>query len=266
LSDLPGSGRATEHAPGSFCLVGLATSDRDAASAFYAELFGWDAANVGTGEGGGFALLRREGVDVAVLYRQTPQARAAGVAPHWTVFVSVEDAYATAALAGELGGAAMFRDPFDVLDEGRVAALRDPMGATVSLWQPRSRTGAGIIGDVGAWCWTELTTTDVGRSRSFYRELLGWHYGSDGSGQMTIWTAGGRQGGIRAQERAERGVPPRWLPYFGVESVAGAQGRAEQAGGRVREPCRNGKFGRVAVLADPQGAEFGVLEAVAIHA
>ena len=104
------------------------------------------------GEAGTYTILRRGGKEVAILYRQTPQARAAGASPHWTSYVSVEDADATAAQVGELGGAAVFRQSFDVLDAGRVAAIRDPTGAIVSLWQPRSLIGAALVNDVGAWC------------------------------------------------------------------------------------------------------------------
>jgi uncharacterized protein len=260
LSDVSSPALHTEYRPGRFCWVGLATSDPAAASSFYTWLFGWDAEALSAAEAGGYTLLRRQGRNVAILYRQTPQARAAGAAPHWSVFVSVEDADVTAALAGALGGAAVFREPFDVLDDGRVAAIRDPMGAIVSLWQPRSRAGAELVDHVGALCWNELTTTHVARSKSFYRALFGWHYGTDGSGYMTIWAGSRRQGGIRGPAGRPPGGPPRWLPYFGVESVDRTVRAAEHAGGRVREPAAEGALGRFAVLADPQGAELGVLE------
>jgi predicted enzyme related to lactoylglutathione lyase len=119
-------GERTRYEPGTFCWVGLATSDPAAATAFYTSLFGWEADELPAGEAGTFTILRQGGNDVAILYRQQPQARAAGAPPHWTSYISVEDADATAARASELGGAAVFRAPFDVLDAGRVAAIRDP--------------------------------------------------------------------------------------------------------------------------------------------
>src|SRR6266516_273607 len=134
-------GERTGYEPGTLCWVGLATSDPVGAKAFYTSLFSWQAEDLGAGAVGAFTLLRHGGQDVAVLYRQMPEARAAGAPPHWTSYISVEDADATAARANELGGAAVFREPFDV-PGGRVAAIADPAGATVSLWQPRSRIGA----------------------------------------------------------------------------------------------------------------------------
>jgi hypothetical protein len=112
--------------------------------------------------------------EVAILYRQQPAARAANAPPHWTSYIPVEDADATAARANGLGGAAVFRAPFDVLDAGRVAAIQDPTRAIVSLWQPRSRIGATLVNDTGALCWNEPATTGVARGESFFAALLGW--------------------------------------------------------------------------------------------
>src|SRR5215208_2609441 len=187
----------TRYAPGTFCWVGLATSDPVVASSFYGSLFGWEGEDLSAGAAGSFTMLRLGGKDVAILYRQMPEARAAGAPPHWTSFISVEDADATAARANELGGAAVFREPFDVLDAGRVAAIRDPTGAIVSLWQPRSRIGAALVNDVGALCWNELATTDVERAKTFFSDLLGWAYEPAEGGSTTIRKAGHRNGAIR---------------------------------------------------------------------
>jgi uncharacterized protein len=241
----------TRYEPGDFCLVGLATSDPAAAGAFYASLFGWEVDDAGSG----FALLRLGGRAVAVLYRQTPEARAAGAPPHWTSFVSVEDADATASRAGELGGAAVFREPFDVLDEGRVAAIRDSTGAMVSLWEPGTRLGAELVNDIGAWSWNELATTEVDGARSFYADLLGWTYEAAEAGYVVVVNAGHRNGGIREQSESERGTPPVWVPYFTVASAHDAARRADEAGGHTLVAR-----GRQALVADPQDAAFWVIE------
>lgn len=250
----------TFYAPGAFCWVGLATSDPAAATTFYATLFGWQAEELSAGVAGSYTLLRRNGKEVAILYRQTPEARAALAPPHWTSFISVEDAEATAARAGELGGKAVFRTPFDVVDHGRVAAVQDPIGATVSLWEPRSKVGAALANDVGALSWTELVTPDVVRARCFYRDLLEWRYEMDATGYTTIRSAGRPTGGMRQQTEQEHGDPPSWRPYFGVESADDAVRRAEQAGGRTLAPARETTIGRSALVADPQGAAFALIE------
>jgi uncharacterized protein len=252
-------GEPTEYEPGAFCWVGLATSDPVGAKAFYARLFGWTSDEPAAGDPGAYTILRRNGREVAILYRQTAEARAAGAPPHWTSFVSVADADATAARAGKLGGAAVFREPFDVRGEGRVAAIRDPSGAMLSLWQPRARAGAALVNDVGAFCWNELVTPDVNRCRSFYGDLFGWRYRS-GDGDTIIENAGRLVGSMREPTGQDRGVSPDWLPYLGVEHADDAARRAEQSGGHRVTPTSEAPIGRFAVLADPQGAVFAVRE------
>src|SRR5512132_540753 len=112
-------GERKRYDPGTFCWVGLATSDVAAAKAFYTSLFGWQEEDLDAGVAGVYTVLRRSGKAVAIVYRQQPEARAAGAPPHWTSYISVEDADATAARAAQLGGAAVLREPFDVLDAGR---------------------------------------------------------------------------------------------------------------------------------------------------
>ena len=253
-------GERTRYDPGTFCWVGLATSDVAAARAFYGSLFGWQAEDLDAGAAGAYTILRHGGKEVAILYRQQPEARAAGAPPHWTSYISVEDADATAAWANELGGAAVFRAPFDVLDAGRVAAIRDPTGAIVSLWQPRSRIGATLVNDTGALCWNELATADVERAKSFFGELLSWEYETDDSGYVSVKNAGSLNGGMREQSEQEQRVRPTWLPYFTVESAEEAACQAAQLGGRRLLPTTESRRGRYAVIADPQGAPFAVFE------
>src|SRR5918994_5400196 len=253
-------GERTRYEPGTFCWVGLATSDPAGAQAFYTSPFGWQAEDLPAGAAGTFTLLRRGAREVAILYRQTPQARAAGAPPHWTSYISVADADRTAAGADELGGGAVFRESFDVLDAGRVAAIRDPTGAIVSLWQPRSLIGAALVNDVGAWCWNELATTDVERAKEFFGGLLGWEYETDESGYISIKSAGSLNGGMRKQTERERGNPSEWSPYFTVENVDDAARQADRVGGRRLLPTTEIHMGRFARIADPQGATFAVFE------
>ena len=253
-------GERTSYEPGTFCWVGLATSDPARAKAFYTSLFGWETEDLAAAAAGTYTALRRHGKDVAILYRQMPEARAAGAPPHWTSYISVEDADATAARADALGGAAVFGTPFDVLDAGRVAAIRDPTGAILSLWQPRSQIGAKLVNDIGALCWNELATSDVQRAKAFFGELLGWQYRTAHHGYTTIRNAGRLNGGMREQTEQEDRLGPNWLPYFRVEKADDAARRAEEAGGRSLAQTSAFPFGRTAVMADPLGAPFAVYE------
>jgi uncharacterized protein len=113
---------------------------------------------------------------------------------------------------------------------------------------------------VGALFWNELATTDIERAQSFFGELLGWEHETDESGYTLIRNAGSLNGGMREQTEQERGLEPNWLPYFTVEGADDAARHAEQAGGRTLVPTTDISFGRIAVIADPQGAAFAVFK------
>jgi predicted enzyme related to lactoylglutathione lyase len=253
-------GERAGYEPGTFCWAGLATSDPAEAEGFYTRLLGWEAQALSAGPAGTYRLMRRGDRDVAIVYRQTAQARAAHAQPHWTSYISVTDADATATRAGELGGAAVFRHPFDVADAGRVAAIRDPTGAIVSLWQPRATPGAAVVNDVGALCWNELATTDVERARTFFSELLGWRYHTDDAGYTTITNAGHRNGAIRRLGDHERAIHPDWLAYFTVDNIERAARHAERLGGRRLGPTTRTANGRFALIADAQHAPLAIFE------
>ena len=62
-------------------------------------------------------------------------------------------------------------------------------------------------------------------------------------------------------EPAETAAPAgSWIPYFGVEKAEGAHQKAEQRGGRTLAAPTDSPTGRTALLADPQGATFALLE------
>ena len=63
----------------------------------------------------------------------------AGVPSNWVIYFGVEDAYATAAKAVELGGTAL-RTPEDT-PHGRNATLADPHGAIFIINQALPREG-----------------------------------------------------------------------------------------------------------------------------
>jgi uncharacterized protein len=253
----PGSGMAYE--PGAFCWVGLATSDLVNATAFYARLFSWRSEELPAGGFGAYRSLRRGDKEVAILYRQTREARAVQAPPHWTPLVLVVDAEASSLRVKELGGS-ILRDPLDLADAGRVAAVRDPLGGILSLWEAHAHAGAELTDDVGGLCWHELVTPDVERAKSFYGPLFGWQFAADSSGLATIINVGSHIGTMREQRQRQGALARSWISYFAVESARDAADTAEQNGGQIATEPADGPRGRTARLADPQGATFAVLE------
>ncbi len=162
----------TQHAAGAFCWVELATTDAADAKRFYAQVFGWQAHDVPLPDGGVYTMMKLNGRAAAALYGMDP-AQAAQAPPHWSSYVSVPDVKTCAARALELDGTVVV-EPFDVMEHGSMAVLRDPAGAMLSVWQPRVHIGVGVRDEPGALCWNELLTREAGAATAFYSALFGW--------------------------------------------------------------------------------------------
>ena len=250
-------GERTQYTPGTFCWTDLATTDQNAAKAFYAELFGWEADDMPAGEGVVYSMMRLGGRDAAAIAPQPQQQRDAGVPPVWNSYVSVESADASADRASELG-ATVHAPPFDVLDAGRMAVIQDPQGAFLLLWEPRRHFGAGIVNAPGALAWNELASPDLEASAAFYGGLFGWTISSledSPDPYMTIKNGDANNGGIR---ELTPGMPPHWLVYFGTDDVDEALTKAQDLGGaKLAGPIDIG-MGTIGVVQDPQGAVFAL--------
>ena len=95
-------GDRSEYAPGTFCWVDLATSEAEAAKAFYTGLFDWTATDVPTDAGPVYTMLAKAGKDVCALWQMGTEMRQQGIPPHWQSYVSVTSADGFAAKQGKL--------------------------------------------------------------------------------------------------------------------------------------------------------------------
>lgn len=253
--------RGTPAPIGRFCYHEVATSDVPGAQGFYGGLFGWTFEAVPSSLGG-YHLIRHQGELLGGMYAQSEAQAACG--SHWVAYVRVEDVDALAAKLPELGGEAL-AGPFDVAGVGRMLVFRDPAGAVLCLWQSAGQPGATIREEPGSVCWMELVTTDAEGARAFYGALLGWpHYISTGLGiAYTEFQHEGQSfAGMMAMDGPEwEGIPPHWTAYVQVEACdATAASTQELGGGILVPPTDIPTVGRFAVLRDPQGAAFAVLE------
>jgi predicted enzyme related to lactoylglutathione lyase len=248
-------GERESYAPGTFCWADLGTTDADAAKAFYTGVFGWEAVDQPAGEAGTYTTFKLDGRDIAALY-EMGEAERGSLMPHWSSYVSVEDVDTLAPTVLELGGEVLAH-PFDVMQSGRMTALKDPTGATVHLWQPREQIGAGRVNDAGCMVWNELATPDPARARDFFGRLLGWTVEPEESGYGVIKNNGALNGGIRPPQDGE---PTHWLVYFTVASLDDTIKTIRETGGSVIAGPMTTPVGRVAAVRDPQGAAFALFE------
>jgi predicted enzyme related to lactoylglutathione lyase len=261
-SERPMSVTAT-HAPGTFSWADLGTPDPASAKRFYTRLFGWTFDDRPIGGGEYYTMLQKDGKAVAALYAQQADERSAGIPPHWLSYITVESADRTTSRAAELGGTVL-APPFDVMEHGRMAVIQDPTGGVVALWEPRNHPGAGLLGEPGALCWNELCTREPARAGAFYADLLGWARETMPMPgfEYTVFKRGEQPaGGMMAIQPEWGAMPPHWEVYFAVSDCDGTAADAARLGGSVmKEPADIPGVGRFAVLRDPQGATFSVLQ------
>jgi predicted enzyme related to lactoylglutathione lyase len=176
-------------------------------------------------------------------------------------YVRVEDADATVAKARQVGGV-VHVEPMSVLDYGRMAVLADPTGAVFGIWQPGRNVGAGVVGEPGAMSWNELSTRDPEAAKSFYGDVFGWSFDEKEyeRGAYTIISLDEEGiGGVTDRVPAE--APAHWLVYFAVEDADATIEAARQRGGEVSVgPFDIAEVGRIAVIKDPWGAVFAVIQ------
>jgi len=243
--------------PGTPSWVDLSTPDKSASKAFYSALFGWEAEEQGP-EAGGYEMFAKAGKHVAGLTPTMSESQPAA----WTTYVSVENANATFDAAKKSGGNPIV-EPMDILDVGRMTMFSDPTGAVIAAWQPRIHKGAALANEPGAFCWNELQTRDVEAATTFYRDVFGWGAETSEMGDMkyTEWKRGEVSIGGMMEMPAE--IPPEapafWLVYFGVVDTDAAVARTKELGGVAFVEPTDIPAGRLAVVADPSGAGFGII-------
>jgi predicted enzyme related to lactoylglutathione lyase len=252
------------------CWVQTLQPDPRAALDFYGPLFGWEFAGPGPMPGdppGEYFVARLRGRDVAGIGSLPGGA----LAPAWSTFIRVDSADEAAARATDAGGS--LRDgPLDVPPAGRLAALVDPPGALVSVWEAGAREGAQLVNEPGAWAMSMLHTTDSGASQAFYGTVFGWEpepFDMAGAA-LTLWRLPGYVGGEPHQPVPQDVVavmiadePPgaghaHWSVDFWVDDADATAEHAARLGGTVVLGPFDAPGFRSAVLADPQGAAFSV--------
>jgi len=120
----------------------------------------------------------------------------------------------------------------------------------------------------GDYIWYELMTPDPEGSKAFYDAVVGWNIGKAEeayNGYRMIGADGGFAGGVLPlnAEMQQHGARPTWLGYIHVTDVDQSIKSIEQAGGKALMPATDiPNVGRIAMVADPQGAPFYVMKPI----
>jgi uncharacterized protein len=281
----------TEYLAGVPCLIDTEQPDPEAAAAFYGGVFGWEFENkLPPGIPDKYLVASLHGFDVAAI--ASPTAGVTGT-PRWNTYVSVVDADATTA-AAVANGAEVLIAPVNAGPPsgiaGRWAALVDPDGGHIRIWQPGYRHGAQLVNHPGSWNSSDLTTTNPQSAKTFYGEVFGWEAdpvefgGGDAQGESFMWRLPGygdflaiRDPDIKRRHSdpwvpkgfsdaigwmtaAQLPTTPHWSVTFTVDGTDAFVEHAVKLGATVVSPPadRGGGIVRIATVRDPQGAEFTV--------
>lgn len=241
--------------------VDLSTPDVDTASAFYTKLLGWEM-SVMPSAMGDYHVAKAAGRDVGGMMAQSPEMK--GVPPVWTVFVYVEDIDKTMELVQTAGGSILTR-PFDIPGGSQVGVIADPTGAMLALIAGgETPDGSWFSTSAGGVCWVELLTRDPQAAAPFYRNVFGWEAVVDRSTETeyTMFKLDGADVAGMLMMPAEVPVeaPSHWSVYFTVADCEAKASTTPELGGQVLRPTTEISSGRFAVLADPQGATFEIME------
>ncbi|MGR9106317.1 MAG: VOC family protein [Gammaproteobacteria bacterium] len=118
---------------------------------------------------------------------------------------------------------------------------------------------------VGKVVWHDLLTSDVSAAKRFYGALFNWTFKNEEDPNYTVILNYSRPiGGIVSVESfAEVGGSARWLASLSVKDVDQAAEFVRTSGGLIHEkPQDISGRGRLAIVSDPQDAQFVLLRSV----
>jgi predicted enzyme related to lactoylglutathione lyase len=239
--------------------VDLATKDPAAARDYYGKLFGWQVDVNPDPQYGGYGRAQVDGQDVAGIgSTQSPEQPTT-----WSLYIGTDDAEALARKV-EAAGGMVAGAPFDVGDQGRMAIFRDPTGSFISVWQT-TRMGGFQTQDRNAFAWAELNARSVDDAIPFYTQVFGWATRRSEIPEAPDYTeflVGDESiaGAWEMNTNVPAGAPNFWLVYFGVDDVDAAARKAVELGGRQLNEPQDFPGGRFAIVNDPQGATFGLMQ------
>ena len=121
----------------------------------------------------------------------------------------------------------------------------------------------------GGFIWYELMTPNPEAAKTFYDAVVGWDIGpavAEYNGYRMIGRGDGKSaGGVLplTDEMQQHGARPTWLGYLYVADTDASVVAIEQAGGKTfMPPFDIPNVGRVAMVADPQGAPFYIMKPI----
>lgn len=121
------------------------------------------------------------------------------------------------------------------------------------------------IPKAGEVCWRELRTKDLSAATEFYSKLFGWTMEQSkvtDTPYREIIAGGSAIGGMMSMDGDDwGGAPSHWANYIAVDNADATAEKITASGGSVRVPPFDAPgVGRMAMVADPSGADFAIIQ------
>jgi len=251
-----------EHHVGKVIFVELVTPDLATAKQFYAGLFGWTFSDVQVG-GRQYAEASLDGYPVAgLIQRDIPVGEHRQ--PAWLTFIAVHDVDAAKQIALQHGAKVLF-EPHSIPNRGRQAVFADPQGAIFAVLASSSGDPPDVLAAPGEWIWSSLITSNPDTDAAFYQTLFDYEVfelpADEGAQHLMFASDNYARASANTLPANKPNAHPHWLNFVRVEDTDKMTAKVVALGGRVLvEPRVDRHGGKVAVVADPLGAPFGLLE------
>jgi predicted enzyme related to lactoylglutathione lyase len=245
---------------GKFVWFDLFTHDLQSTSLFYESLFGWSFKETSS-TGKIVKTILRDGVPIAnAVYIKKEDPKVNG--SRWLSYISVADVD-KATKAADKNNATVYIKPRDLKNRGRIAIVIDPQKAIFGLV---TATGGDPLDSdflVNQFLGSELWTRNPDDALKFYNMLAGYEQKlvdiKPGLKYRRLVVNGRFCGGLMKLPWDD--VKPAWIPYISVENTLAIVEKAKELGGKIIiEKDSAVQEGSIAIIADPSGAVFAIIQ------
>jgi len=236
----------------------LLTDDVNSVKSFYSGLFGWKFDNGGDPEAIYTTILFNGNAIGGIIHLEKKDDET-NYASQWMEYISVEDVDGVFQEVIKQN-CKVFREPFDLMNRGRIAVFADTRGALIAIVNSSTGDPDDVEVEYNNWFWNELWTDDLNNSVEFYKSLFNYtmeEYKTRSDNDYVI---------LRTKEKRRAGVlkipyddvKPNWLPYVAVKDVKEVENKVKELGGEILVASEDIIGNDAAILADPSGAVFTI--------
>jgi predicted enzyme related to lactoylglutathione lyase len=253
---------STEHHVGKVVWADLVTPDLAAAEKFYGTLFGWTFQKIRAGDLD-YAVATVDGRPIGGLVEKSIPAGEQRQSA-WLTFIAVRDVDAVKRIA-LAHGAKVLADSKSYPSRGRQCVFSDPEGAVFAVLASSSGDAPDFLATPGEWIWSSLHAKNVGAEAAFYQELFGYDVydapSDDGLEHLILSTDDYARASANAHADGSARRHSHWLNFVRVDNAAEMAAKVAGMGGKILvAPHVDRHGGMLAVVADPGGAPFGLME------